>query len=373
MNVVNAGSRFQVYGEDVQTYKKLPAATYGIGFHPQMGFWLTKHNDLDTNEDIIYGKHEARANKIMRGYIAANRNFGVILSGKKGIGKSLLARMIAEKAFEQNMPVIIVDRAIRGIADFLSSIEQEVVIIFDEFEKTFVKTGDEDPQVEMLSLFDGIDGGKKLFVVTCNNPRQLNEFLVNRPGRFHYHFTINCPTGDEVRAYMKDKLSDKFSEEIEKVVKLASMADITYDSLRAITFDLNMGYPLEETLEDLNINYERGMTFDVNICLNNGWALTAFSQTIDLYSKESCCISAYHGKDRFFLHFEPHDIEMKDGGLTINPSKCEFRCDWGYLDEEYEDDNKAIAARKKFNQETKVESISFGKVTSTYVTKYADV
>lgn len=41
MNIVNAGSRYQVYGEDVKTYNELPAATYTVGFHPQMGFWLT--------------------------------------------------------------------------------------------------------------------------------------------------------------------------------------------------------------------------------------------------------------------------------------------------------------------------------------------
>lgn len=38
MNIVNAGSRYQVYGEDVQTYKELLVATYMIGYHPQMGF-----------------------------------------------------------------------------------------------------------------------------------------------------------------------------------------------------------------------------------------------------------------------------------------------------------------------------------------------
>lgn len=42
MNIVNAGARYQVYGEDVQTYKELPVATYTIGYHPQMGFWLVK-------------------------------------------------------------------------------------------------------------------------------------------------------------------------------------------------------------------------------------------------------------------------------------------------------------------------------------------
>lgn len=370
MNVVNAGSRFQVYGEDVKTYKQLPAGTYGISFHPQMGFWLNRHMNLNTNEETIYGKHERRVEKIMRSYAAANRNFGVILSGKKGIGKSLLARMLAERAIADGMPVIIVDNAIPGIADFLSSIEQEVVIIFDEFEKVFAKTDNRDPQVELLGLFDGIDGGKKLFVITCNDSSKLNEFLVNRPGRFHYHFEIGCPTGEEVRDYLVDKLGHDFDEEIEKVVKLAAMADITYDSLRAIAFDLRQGYPIEETLEDLNINYERGVSFDINIRLNNGWVLTAYSKRIDLYDKGSVSVGAYYGKDAFFFEFRPSDLIMKNGQLTIDPQKCSFYCNYDYLDAEIQNPTKAEEARVKFNEEIAVESATFSKVITTNVTKY---
>lgn len=69
--------------------------------------------------------------------------------------------------------MIIVDCPIPGISNFLSSIEQEVVIIFDEFEKTFARNDDGDPQVELLSLFDGVDDGKKLFVITCNDTKRL--------------------------------------------------------------------------------------------------------------------------------------------------------------------------------------------------------
>lgn len=90
MNIVNAGSRYQVYGEDVKTYKELPIATYSVGFNPMMGFWLIKHDDLAINEDTIYGNHARRAEKILKSFAASERNFGVILSGKKGIGKSLL-------------------------------------------------------------------------------------------------------------------------------------------------------------------------------------------------------------------------------------------------------------------------------------------
>jgi len=34
MNVINAGSRYQIYGEDVKTYQKLPVGTYLVNFHP---------------------------------------------------------------------------------------------------------------------------------------------------------------------------------------------------------------------------------------------------------------------------------------------------------------------------------------------------
>lgn len=373
MNIVNAGARYQVYGEDVQTYKSLPAATYTIGFHPMQGFWLTKHSDLDVKEDSIYGKHDYRAEKIMRGYREGNRNFGVILSGKKGIGKSLMARMIADKAIASGMPVIIVDKAIGGIADFLSSIEQEVVIIFDEFEKTFARDENGDPQVELLSLFDGMDGGKKLFIITCNDPRQLNEFLVNRPGRFHYHFEIVCPTGDEIRAYMRDKLGDGFEDEIEKVIKLSSMADITYDCLRAIAFELKQGYGIEETLEDLNINYERGMSFDVTVRLSNGWTLTSYSNIIDLYGKRDVRVTFYHEKDHFYMSFAPNDIGMVNGVLTLKDGRGKFFCDYDYLDDKFPDDDDACKARKEFNNSVKVENATFTKVATTYMNKYVDV
>ena len=369
MNIVNAGSRYQVYGEDVKTYKELPVATYTVGFHPQMGFWLTAHNDLAINEDTIYGNHARRAEKILKSFAVSERNFGVILSGKKGIGKSLLARMIAEESIKAGIPVIIVDSAIAGISNFLASIQQEVTIIFDEFEKTFAKCDDRDPQVEMLGLFDGMDNGKKLFVITCNDPRQLNEFLVNRPGRFHYHFEISCPSPDEVRAYMADKLGTGWDEEIEKVVKLSQMADITFDCLRAIAFDLKQGYPLEETLMDLNINYERDVSFDVTIRLSNGWVATAYSRRIDLYAKDSVNIVFYEGKIRYWVTFYPSDIVSQNGVLAIDPNKVKLALDWDAFNEDMNEADAKIA-RKQWIQNTKVNSLILSKVNNPPINKF---
>ena len=375
MNIVNAGSRYQVYGEDVQTFKELPIATYSIGYHQQMGFWLVKHNDLEVNEERIYGSHGRKVDKVFNSFKLSERNFGIILSGKKGIGKSLFARMIAEKAIENDLPVIIVDTAIPGISDFLSSIEQEVVIIFDEFEKTFGKSGKDDsndPQIELLSLFDGIDNGKKLFVITCNRVYDLNEFLVNRPGRFHYHFEIGCPTSDEVRDYLNDKLGSGYQEDIEKVVKLAQMSDITYDCLRAIAFDLRQGYPLEETLLDLNINYEQDVTFDITVRLTNGWQMTSYNRRVNLYSKEKTTISFRNDVGEFYLNFSPNKIQLVNNTLTLRGIDGTITADWCAWDNKLSEDD-ATRERENFNKNVRVESATFTKVLTHGVPKYVDV
>lgn len=122
-----------------------------------------------------------KAEKVLRSFKVFQRNLGVILSGDKGIGKSLFARLLSAKAVEAGYPVIIVDQAFPGIASYIESIEQEVVFLFDEFDKTFGSNHDSDPQSTFLSLFDGTSQGKKLFIITCNSLHGLNDYMVNRP------------------------------------------------------------------------------------------------------------------------------------------------------------------------------------------------
>ena len=284
MNIVNSGSMYQVYGDDVKTYKVLPAATYEINFGKLTGFFLTVHPDLEVNEEKVYGNHEARAEKVLRSFDNMNRNLGIILSGQKGIGKSLFARVLAKAALKRGLPVLIAQRYIPGIASFISSIEQEVVVIFDEFEKTFRETEEASPQEEMLSLFDGIDNGRKIFVITCNETRSLSSFLLNRPGRFHYHFCMSNPNAEEVAQYLCDKLKPEYHDNIDRIVRLSNTINITYDYLRAIVFELNQGYSLEETMNDLNITRGDSVSFDITLHMLDGSTFVAYDETIDMFS-----------------------------------------------------------------------------------------
>ena len=123
MNVVHSGDTFQIYGDALKTYDKLPVGTYDVCFNKMTGFYLTSHADLVVNEEKIYGSSPAKVEKVLRGFQAVDRNFGVILSGRKGIGKSLFARQLAVRAKDYNLPLILVSCYYPGIADFLSSIQ----------------------------------------------------------------------------------------------------------------------------------------------------------------------------------------------------------------------------------------------------------
>ena len=80
----------------------------------------------------------------------------------------------------------------------------------------------------LLSLFDGTTGGKKLFIVTCNELYSLNSYIVNRPGRFHYHFRFDYPTPEDIREYLHDKLPEEQHGEIEKVVDFSRKTSLNY-------------------------------------------------------------------------------------------------------------------------------------------------
>ena len=347
MNIVNAGSIFQVYGEDVQTYKHLPVDTYEINFSKNMGFFLTRCHDLEVNEKV-YGTYKNKVSKVLKTFGSLDRNMGVILSGPKGVGKSMFARLLALEGYEENLPLLLVRNAIPDISSFISSIDQECIVLFDEFEKIF-KTDNEtgyNPQTELLSLFDGLDGGKKLFVITCNEISGLNSYLLNRPGRFHYHFMMSTPVGEEVREYMNDVLEGEARQYIDKLVALSTFSGFTYDILRAIAFELNNGYDLAETMTDLNIERERYLTLDMKVIFNSG--ITASVTNIDLDMFNNRCNYEWCNLDtsamdpeigKRFAHvqvrFYTKDIVMDEHGYHLDKDKVSlvWDDDWDYIED----------------------------------------
>ena len=300
MKAISTGSIFEIFDDSLLTYALLPPQTYAVRFNKHRGFFLEKYVDIDVKEEKVYGVHLAKIQKVLSAFDASERSLGVILSGDKGIGKSLFAKLLAQEGINRGLPLIVVDSYIPGIASYIEAIDQPCIVLFDEYDKTFgeVKAADgmPSPQTELLGLFDGISGGKRLYVITCNKVHKISEFLVNRPGRFHYHFRFEYPSPDEVREYLADKLKPEHHGEIEAVVAFSKKISINYDCLRAIAFEINLGSTFKDAVQDLNIVNLEPERYSVLLRFKDGSTLSLRNVTLDLFAEEP--ITVYWLEDR---------------------------------------------------------------------------
>lgn len=324
MKIISDGNHYDIYPNNINMYEKLPAGYYDVKFAERGGFYLEKHPNFEIGEEKIYGSVENKVEKVFRGFSATNRNLGVILSGDKGIGKSLTARLICIKAVELGYPVILVNKDYPDIANFIGNMDQEVVVLFDEFDKVFVdintniysnkQIASTDKQSSLLGLFDGIYAGKKLFIITCNDIHHLSSFILNRTGRFHYHFRFEYPGDDDIRLYMKDRLDPRYYSEIENVVQFSKRMELSYDVLRSIAFELNLGYSFYDMIDDLNLINMDEIEYNVFVHLKNGTVIDSCKMKVDLFgANEYREIYDYYGNKHAFTY-----------NITFIPSNATF-------------------------------------------------
>lgn len=251
--IVASGGQYRLYDDSVQTYDRLPVATYAIDFSKMTGYSLRQVAPLTQGEETVYGSHVQRVNRIIRAYRAMGRSLGVILSGDKGMGKSLMLRMLSQQAREQlDLPTILVQHATPGLAAFLDDLG-EVAVVFDEFEKIFPSNGEDEAQNQFLTLFDGISTTKRLYVLSVNNLGKVNDFMQNRPGRFHYHMRFAYPEPEIVATYLRDQVPGIADAQVDEVVEFSRKYDLNFDHLRAIAFELRLGERFDQVIGDLNI------------------------------------------------------------------------------------------------------------------------
>ena len=305
MKVVNSGDNiFSIYNDAMRVYEGLPPAVYSVQLSERSGFFLEKEEDFEIKERKIYGEHMKKVEKIMRSFGKFNRNLGVILSGDKGIGKTMFSTVLANECVKSGIPVIVVNKYNNGIASYIDDIQQNVMVLFDEFEKTFSKGNDDDddeknnPQVEMLSLFDGLSSGKKLFVVTCNDIYDLSRYIINRPGRFHYHIRFDYPTYDEVKKYLYDNIDEKYRDQIDAVADFSNKTNLSYDCLRSIAFEINSGESFKDAIGDLNIMNIEDEHYDIIVSFDNGLEMKAKNVSIDFFDyddTDGCPYAYFYG------------------------------------------------------------------------------
>ena len=337
MRAISTGSTYKIFDDTLRTYEKLPVQTYVVRFDRQTGFYLEKYVDISIPEEKIYGVHIAKIEKVLASFDRFNRSLGVILSGDKGIGKSLFAKLLSIRAIEKGIPLIVVDTYYPGIASYLEAITQETMVLFDEFDKTFGEVrsqdGEASPQTGLLSLFDGISGGKKLYVITCNELYKLNEYLVNRPGRFHYHFRFDYPSALEIREYMMDKIPEDRYGEIDEIISFATKVNLNYDCLRAIAFEICAGETFKSAIRDLNIINLYEERYEVILLFKNGYKVSKGHTSLDLFGGDVYDINFHDARYNdictvyFSIKNSTYDLQLGGNIIPAEQLEIEFEED----------------------------------------------
>lgn len=89
-----------------------------------------------------------------------------------------------------------------------------------------------------------------------------------------------------MQEYLTDKLEDAYRSEIPKVMLFSQKVALNYDCLRAIAFELNLGLPFEQAIQDLNIINMGNEEYDIILHYCNGMTLGACNVRLDLFTTE---------------------------------------------------------------------------------------
>ena len=253
---IRSGNTFKVADKaaiDIQ--ETLPVGNY-IVKQDQFGNYFLETVDSFEFKGKKYGDNDRNRDRIFSTFMSRPAATGVMLTGEKGSGKTLLAKTLAIKCADEGIPCILINQPWRG-EDFnslLQDISQPCMILFDEFEKVY----EHDQQEEMLTLLDGVFPSKKLFVLTCNDKWRVNQHMRNRPGRIFYMLDFKGLTGEFIREYCQDNLVDKSPKTIDSVVTVGSLfTEFNFDMLKALVEEMNRyGETAQEAMQMLNAKPE---------------------------------------------------------------------------------------------------------------------
>jgi hypothetical protein len=208
---------------------KVPPAVYRVG-NKDDELVLIKDREKFKVPTKRYGQHDAYKSKFIRTYGETPGTTGVLLTGLKGSGKSLLAEdTINEVIAKLQRPCLMITGAIPApVIKRLITAMGPCVVYFDEFGKYY-----EDKEREhMLTLFSDSDLQGVMFIVTSNHIHELSDYMIHRPGRFLYKINYEGMQEDAVLEVIEElKLAPAI---LTYILDYCKCHRISFDMLRVV-------------------------------------------------------------------------------------------------------------------------------------------
>lgn len=220
----------------------IPAGIYTINHNSFTGeFYLVRQKEKFIMPKDLYPVKQKELEYVKYAIKNTDKNIGLLLNGIKGTGKTLFAEQICN---ELECPILLVENMGKDINMELikfisSSVKQDCVFFFDEFEKKFNK----EEQQFLLSVIDGTHNtvNKKMFLFTCNE-LNVDENLLGRLSRVAYTLNFGYINDmNEIRAYFKSRLTELTDEQIGYITDYAmSKKNRTIDTFSYIIKEVRL-------------------------------------------------------------------------------------------------------------------------------------
>lgn len=328
---LKSGNTYKVTSKDaMDLHDSLPVGNYIVAKDMNGNFYL-EQIDSFTPVKKIYGDCLKNTDRIVRTFQSRDSSTGVMLTGEKGSGKTLLAKNISIKLAEMGIPSIVINAPWHGDAfnKLLQDIDQPCAIVFDEFEKVY----DRDEQESILTLLDGVFPSKKLFLLTCNDKYRVDQHMRNRPGRIFYMIDFHGLDSNFIREYCEDNLDNK--SYIDRICTIASLfGQFTFDMIKALVEDMNRyNESPQEVMRLLNAKpeFDSGAKYSVELSVDGKrienvhpafWDGNPLHQSINVGYDPDPEDSDTEWRDTLFKHDHLVTVDARSGQFVFQHDKA---------------------------------------------------
>lgn len=234
--------------------ERVPAGYWRVEVDPFGKYYLSPVKPFEVPEKI-YGSLLKHVPRIKQVFDEKVHGMTVMLEGLKGSGKSLLMKYISKDFVDNHEGIVIINEGYSGpdFFTFIQNIQQQKIVITDEFDKKYKDT---EKRNSLLSLLDGTYPSHTMYILTMNasSRHESFEFFHNRPGRVFFNLKFNAVDIEAIEAYFKDTLDDQ-SKLLDVMAFIKRFRAFNMDMLGTLSAEINAcpELSLDDIAEYLNI------------------------------------------------------------------------------------------------------------------------